>query len=319
MQCVVASLVSVVTPAHRACSTLPLTLKSVYCSSLKPDVIVVEDGVHDQTSKLLKHFPGIIQLSRHPARGASSARNAGLRLVSTPYVMFLDADDLIGSDLLEHACDALRASDADLCLTPWSFHDQCNPFGTLKSPPVGLDNRERVLQWLSNRCFPPCAVVWRTESIRSLGGWNEQISYNDDADLMLRALLAGYSVAVSHRGCGYYVQHHTPHRLSRSSADIADVSNRHLYQMVINELPGLSQPDAQQVLGEFCYEQVRRQYRAGRSQSAHDWLMRARQHGFKGHRGTLAHRVLVRLLGLPLKERLAGLRDSHPWLRHRFG
>lgn len=313
------NVISVVIPSHHAHKTINKTLQSVYSSSLKVVVIAVEDGILDQTSDILNHYSDIIHLAHHPAKGASSARNLGLQQVSTQYVMFLDADDLICPRLLEHACVSLRDSEADLCLSSWSFHDQRKPYGAIKFPLNGLDNRARILQWLSNICYPPCSVVWRTESIRILGGWNEQISYNDDADLMLRALLAGYSVAVSQRGCGYYVQHHTPHRLSRSSADIADVSNRHLYQMVINELPGLSQPDAQQVLGEFCYEQVRRQYRAGRSQSAHDWLMRARQHGFKGHRGTLAHRVLVRLLGLPLKERLAGLRDSHPWLRHRFG
>ena len=311
--------ITVVVPARRAFATLPQTLDSLYQSTIRPSVIVVEDGVVDRTSDLLSQFPEIILLRNRHARGAAASRNFGLHLVITPYVMFLDADDLIGKDQFAHAISDLEQSHADLCLTPWSFHDQRNPFGVIKLPPVGIDNRLRVLQWLSNCCFPPCAVVWRTASIRFLGGWNENISYNDDADLMIRSFLAGCSIAVAQRGCGYYVQHDSPFRLSRSSADQVDVSSRQIYQLVINSLPFLDDPDAQRVLGTFCYEQARRQYRQARFQCGRDWLLRAHYHGFKGHHGTMAHRVLVRLLGLPIKERLAGFRDSHSWLRHRFG
>lgn len=311
-------LVSVVIPAHRAYRTLPQTLSSVRSSFLVPSVILVEDGIVDRTAELLENDPNIFHIANLSPRGAASARNQGLATVVTPYVMFLDSDDLISADLLGSATQVLDESGADVCLTPWSFHDQDRPMGTVKIPQIA-DSRKRVLDWLLNVCQPPCSVVWRTSTLRKLGGWKESFSYNDDAELMLRSFMSGVVVAVTSQGCGFYVQHHSPHRLSRSSADMVHCSNEHLYQRVCHSLSAVEEPDAQHVLGLFCYEQARRQYREGNLHLGQTWLSRSRQHGFSGHSGTLAHRCLVRLLGLPLKERLAGFRDSHPLLRHRFG
>jgi len=311
-------LVSVVIPAHRAFRTLPQTLSSVRSSSLVPSVILVEDGIVDRTAELLDNDPNIFHIANLSPRGAASARNQGLERVVTPYVIFLDSDDLISADLLCSATQVLDQSGADVCLTPWSFHDQDRPIGTVKIP-QNAGNRKRVLDWLLNVCQPPCSVVWRASSLRKLGGWMDSFGYNDDAELMLRSFMAGVVVSVSSQGCGFYVQHHSSDRLSRSSADKVHGSNDYLYQRVCDFLSAVEESDAQHVLGLFCYEQARRQYREGNLHLGQTWLARSRQHGYAGHRGTLSHRCLVRLLGLPLKERLAGLRDSHPLLRHRFG
>src|ERR1700761_6023138 len=69
------------------------------------DIIVVDDGSKDKTYAAAKAVVDAdggehVRLVRQSNRGLSDARNAGLALVRTPYVGFLDGDDMMGPDFL---------------------------------------------------------------------------------------------------------------------------------------------------------------------------------------------------------------------------
>ena len=66
------------------------------------DVIVVEDGVFDQTADRIRSLPfSINHVAFEKNQGAQRARNHGLGLVRTETVMFLDSDDYIDEQLLQ--------------------------------------------------------------------------------------------------------------------------------------------------------------------------------------------------------------------------
>ena len=60
----------------------------------EPRVTVVDDGSTDaETLRALEDLPDQVTLIRQANAGLSAARNAGLRLAQTPYLIVLDADD----------------------------------------------------------------------------------------------------------------------------------------------------------------------------------------------------------------------------------
>lgn len=79
-----------------------------------PNIIVVDDGSTEPgTIAVLDRLPEGVRVVRQDNAGVAAARNAGLALAETPYLMILDADDR----LRPRALNVLRAPlDADATL-----------------------------------------------------------------------------------------------------------------------------------------------------------------------------------------------------------
>ena len=111
--------VSVVIPCHNASSFVRRALRSVAAQTLPASsVICVDDGSTDDTLDVLQAFAAeatipITVISQENAGGAA-ARNAGLEMVDSDYVQFLDADDELLPDKLATQVAELDHSRADL-------------------------------------------------------------------------------------------------------------------------------------------------------------------------------------------------------------
>ena len=112
------SLLSIVIPVYNAARFLERSIGSVRNqTSENLEIIVVDDGSKDESLRMLNAFaaedPRIKVLSKENG-GSSSARNAGLKLVTGRFVGFIDADDYIEPDMYENLYTALDADfDAD--------------------------------------------------------------------------------------------------------------------------------------------------------------------------------------------------------------
>ena len=102
------ALVSVVIPCCDHGAFLDEAIESVLAQTYPHfELIVVDDGSRDNSAEVAARHPGV-RLLRQDNRGLAAARNAGLRASAGELVTFLDADDRLKPDALEHGLRTLR-------------------------------------------------------------------------------------------------------------------------------------------------------------------------------------------------------------------
>lgn len=105
--------VDVIIPAFNAMPWLPETLESVLAQTYKNIIIyVIDDGSTDDTRKYMKKLSAknIVYIKKANG-GVSKARNLGIAKSSSPFIAFLDADDLWHPDKIAKQMDLMLSSD----------------------------------------------------------------------------------------------------------------------------------------------------------------------------------------------------------------
>lgn len=92
-------LVSIIIPVRNGANYLEEALKAVKSQNVDMEIIVVDDGSNDNTSKIAKDFGCIV--SRHEiSKGSVIAKNTGLSIAKGKYIMFHDHDEVMNDNVL---------------------------------------------------------------------------------------------------------------------------------------------------------------------------------------------------------------------------
>lgn len=98
-------LVSIIVPMYNSEKYIERCVKSLISQSYKNiEIVLVDDGSKDKTIEILKIYKdkdSRIKLYKKKNRGASSARNYGLEKCTGDYILFVDADDYIDSNMVQ--------------------------------------------------------------------------------------------------------------------------------------------------------------------------------------------------------------------------
>lgn len=91
--------VSVIIPTHNRAQSLSRALDSVLVQEgqgqrFDLEVLVIDDASTDDTSEMMRRYPGVRHIRLSENAGTSGARNAGLKEATGQYVAFLDDDDV---------------------------------------------------------------------------------------------------------------------------------------------------------------------------------------------------------------------------------
>lgn len=117
-------LVSVVIPVWNGAPYLERCLTSILSQSIREiEVIVVDDGSTDDTWAILTRMAerdSRIRPMHQENAGASVARNTGLDHCRGEYVRFVDADDAVPPDSLEHLLSSAREHGSDLVMAAYT-------------------------------------------------------------------------------------------------------------------------------------------------------------------------------------------------------
>ncbi len=101
---------SAVIPVYNRAGLIERCVESVRSQHHRPaEIIVVDDGSSDGTGDVVEAMASV-RLVRQPNGGAWSARSTGLRTATSPWVAFLDSDDLWEPDHLERIAGAIEAT-----------------------------------------------------------------------------------------------------------------------------------------------------------------------------------------------------------------
>lgn len=101
---------SVVVPAYNAAETIEEALNSILTQSVQPErIIVVDDGSSDDTAQRAATLGARIMVIRQQNQGCGAATTTGIAEVTTPFIGFLDSDDLWLSHKAERQIALLAA------------------------------------------------------------------------------------------------------------------------------------------------------------------------------------------------------------------
>ena len=198
---------TIVIPYFNREQFLPRTFRSLERSTRRAArLIFVDNGSQDGSRALCEDFA-----RRHPEQdilllsesrsGAAIARNTGLAEVKTPWTYFFDSDDELSPRFIEQMEQTLKEH-AEQNFDVIAFRTvMVHPDGSMTQR-QSMFNESATDQILMSQLVTQNLFV-RTDFLRRIGGWNEQLREWDDWELGIRVLVGGGKVLWL-RDCAYH-------------------------------------------------------------------------------------------------------------------
>jgi GT2 family glycosyltransferase len=182
----VCPIVSVIIPTYNRWPMIGEAIESVLAQSYRAwELIVIDDGSTDGTSKHLAQYGASIRRLSRQRGGVASARNHGVGIAKGRYVAFLDSDDLWMPRKLEIQTVFMEQHpEVQICQTEeiWLRRGvRVNPKTKHTKPSGDIFRRSLDLCLVS-----PSAVMMTKQLFTQFGGFDENFPVCEDYDLWLR-------------------------------------------------------------------------------------------------------------------------------------
>ena len=175
---------TVIVPVLNRNESLRRAVRTIISQSDRISVVIVDDGSTSEFAAVVDELAASsgssIQVVHQTNQGPGAARNAGLGVTTSRFVMFLDSDDeladtafaaidrhLLGRDGVGMVCGAIRV---------------VSPGGTPRiDPPVVLPGVPWArLSWICG------SFAVRTDIAQAVGGYDEALGFGENTDFILR-------------------------------------------------------------------------------------------------------------------------------------
>jgi glycosyltransferase involved in cell wall biosynthesis len=177
--------VTIVIPCYNSERFIKETLTSALSQEgHKPHILAVDDGSTDATAEIIKRYP--VRLVSQTNAGDSAARNTGLGLVETEFVIFLDHDDILEPRAISHHIDGFRQQFDTVMMIGSNYLIDHNGqrCGVNILNPRRFSARDVVMG--TTPSFSQC--MYRTVDLKNLGGFRTKAGAGADHDINLRLL-----------------------------------------------------------------------------------------------------------------------------------
>jgi succinoglycan biosynthesis protein ExoA len=191
--------VSIIMPVRNEAASLDATLASV-CSQATDasvEVIIVDDHSTDSSQGIIERWMAQdtpVRLVRSPRRGISRALNRGLEAARGRYLVRVDGHSVVPPDYVQALLNHIRSGACEGA----GGHKRAvgeRPFGRAVAAAHGSrfgigDSKYHYSQRLELVDHVPFGA-YVTERARAIGGWDEELSTNEDYDFDFRYQQAG--------------------------------------------------------------------------------------------------------------------------------
>jgi glycosyltransferase involved in cell wall biosynthesis len=181
---------SIIIPAFNAAPFLRATIESALAQTRSAaQVIVVDDGSSDDTGSIASQFGDVVWLVRQENAGVSAARNHGARIATAEWMLFLDADDLLRPDALEHLLARAAEGDFGVVYGPSVYFSDDSAVRRVHGKGVAEGKVPAATHanfWKSVIATPGAALV-RRDVFERVGGFDPAFNTTADRDFWMRA------------------------------------------------------------------------------------------------------------------------------------
>jgi GT2 family glycosyltransferase len=160
------------------------------------EALVVDDGSSDSTlERLAANSDPRIRVIRHEqSMGVARSRNVGIAQARSPWVAFLDDDDIWSPKKLRAQLDAARSPDVVVSWTGIVVIDTQGEVVRIDAAAPADDLAKQILR--RNLFGGPSGVMARTDVVRKVGGFDPGLSVLADWDLWIRLTAEGTGAPV---------------------------------------------------------------------------------------------------------------------------
>lgn len=152
-------LLSIIIPVYNVEKYLQKCLKSVFKNlPLKTEVIIINDGSPDNSEEIIKEFASkyeeIVYIKKENG-GLSSVKNVGLKKARGKYIIFLDSDDYVSSNMYDTMLKKIIDTDSDIVYSDvlMMFEDNTVRYVKMKNE----THKDALMQILDNNLM---AASW---------------------------------------------------------------------------------------------------------------------------------------------------------------
>lgn len=219
-------LVSIIIPTYKRNDTLLRAIDSAYAQTYKNiEVIVVDDNaefpeIRENNIQNLKRYPKLVLIQNAKNLGGGLSRNAGIDAASGEYIAFLDDDDEYLPNKIEKQMKLMISKKDDNAAVISCYGEMINVDGSKYC--YKNDNQGMALLENIENCIAPTSFwLGDKKKILSVGGF-ENISSRQDASLLMKLMINGYTVYRVPEILLKYYWHNSANGISGSSPKSAN-------------------------------------------------------------------------------------------------
>ncbi|WP_264535040.1 glycosyltransferase family 2 protein [Flavobacterium sp. N1736] len=210
-------LVSIIIPTYNRAGVIAETLESVLLQTYQHwECIIIDDRSTDNSFEIIDAYSKrdsrfkLIVKNNNQKKGASASRNIGLDNATGDYIQFLDSDDLLHSEKIEHQVALLNENDRfTISICKWerfeSSTEEIKEFQN-KADYRNFDDTEEYFKTIGKYggFFPPEAFLLSRDSIKFSGYWNESLTNNDDGEFFFRIISNASKIIFAEKAIVYH-------------------------------------------------------------------------------------------------------------------
>jgi len=180
---------SIIMTAYNVADYISSTIDSVIAQTNQDfNLIIVDDCSTDQTQKIIrlyeKKYDWISVVCHTKNSGVSAARNTGLSMANGELVTFIDGDDWVEPDYVDHFLKIFNDEDVDMVTC--GFFNQ-NENGKVKNKvakrQTSIVGRDEVIKQIIKMTGTVMGYTWNKAYVRSIIEENN-LGFQTDLDLM---------------------------------------------------------------------------------------------------------------------------------------